>query len=87
MSRVIFWILLIGLVVMAIRAKLKGLGARQQPPLNRQDEREPPRQAPVAEIESMAQCAHCGIHFPASEAVHADGHDYCSPGHVRLPPR
>ena len=87
MSRVIFWILLIGLVVMAIRAKLKGLGARQQPPLNRQDEREPPRQAPVAEIETRAQCAHCGIHVPASEAVHADGHDYCSPGHVRLPPR
>ncbi len=87
MSRVIFWILLIGLVVMAIRAKLKGLGARRQPPLNRQDAREPPRQAPVAEIETMTQCAHCGIHFPASEAVHADGHDYCSPGHVRLPPQ
>ena len=83
MSRVIFWILLIGLVVIAIRAKLKGLGARQQPPLHR----EPPRQAPVAEIETMTQCAHCGIHFPASEAVHADGHDYCSPGHVRLPPQ
>ena len=84
MSRILFWILLIGLVVLAIRAKLKGLAGRQQPPLHR----EPPRQqAPVAEIESMTQCAHCGIHFPASEAVHADGHDYCSPGHVRLPPQ
>ena len=87
MSRVIFWILLIGLVVMAIRAKLKGLGARRQPPLDRQDTREPPRQAPVAEIETMTQCAHCGLHFPASEAVHADGLDYCSPGHMRLPPQ
>ena len=83
MSRIVFWILLIGLVVLALRAKFKGLGARPQPPLDRQ----PPRQAPVAEIETMTQCAHCGIHFPASEAVHADGHDYCSPGHVRLPPR
>ena len=83
MSRVIFWILLIGLVVMAIRAKLKGLGARRQPPPHQ----EAPRQAPAAEIETMTQCAHCGIHFPASEAVHADGHDYCSPGHVRLPPQ
>jgi uncharacterized protein len=27
------------------------------------------------------------VHFPASEAVRADGHDYCSPGHVRLPPK
>ena len=85
MSRILFWILLVGLVVFAIRAKLKGLAARQQPPLDGQPQ--PQRQAPVAEIESMTQCAHCGIHFPASEAVHADGHDYCSPGHVRLPPR
>ena len=83
MSRILFWILLIGLVAFAIRAKLKALAARQQPPLHR----EPPRQQPVAEIETMTQCAHCGIHFPASEAVHADGHDYCSPGHVRLPPQ
>ncbi|BDT61040.1 hypothetical protein MasN3_45340 [Massilia varians] len=83
MSRVIFWLLLIGLVVLAIRAKLKGLGARRQPPPHQA----PPRQAPVGEIETMTQCAHCGIHFPASEAVHADGHDYCSPGHVRLPPQ
>ena len=83
MSRIVFWILLIGLVVMAVRAKLKAFNARQQQPLHRQ----PPPQAPVAEIENMTQCAHCGIHFPASEAVHADGHDYCSPGHVRLPPR
>lgn len=83
MSRILFWILLIGLVVLAIRAKLKGLGARQQPPLHE----EPRPHEPAAQIESMTQCAHCGIHFPASEAVHADGHDYCSPGHVRLPPR
>jgi uncharacterized protein len=41
--------------------------------------------APV-QIEAMAQCTHCGMYFPASESVRADGHDYCSPGHVRLPP-
>lgn len=81
MSRILFWILLVGLVVIAVRAKLKSLHARQKPP------HEPPPQQPVAEIENMTQCAHCGLHFPASEAVHADGHDYCSPGHVRLPPR
>ncbi|MCA1857975.1 hypothetical protein LE190_18885 [Massilia oculi] len=83
MSRVLFWILLVGLVVLAVRAKLKALGARRQPPVQ-----PPPRsEAPAAAIENMAQCAHCGLHFPASEAVHADGHDYCSPGHARLPPR
>jgi len=70
-----------------VRAKLKGLGARQQPPLDRQQGQPPRRQAPPPAIETMTQCAHCGIHFPASEAIHADGHDYCSPGHVRLPPQ
>ena len=78
MSRILFWILLIGLVGFAIRAKLKALSARQQPP----PQHEPPRRQPVAEIETMTQCAHCGLHFPASEAVHAGGHDYCSPGHA-----
>ena len=84
MSRIVFWILLIGLVVLAVRAKLKALQGRAE-----RDRMRPPapHQTPVAEIESMSQCAYCGIHFPASEAVHADGHDYCSPGHVRLPPR
>ena len=36
--------------------------------------------------EAMACCAHCHVYFPASEAVRADGLDYCSPAHVRLPP-
>lgn len=86
MSRILFWILLIGLVVLAVRAKLKALSARQRARDDGQQAHRPANEAPL-EIETMTQCAHCGIHFPASEAVHADGHDYCSPGHVRLPPR
>jgi uncharacterized protein len=31
--------------------------------------------------ESMQRCAHCGVHFPASEAVMADGGVYCSAAH------
>jgi uncharacterized protein len=81
MMRILFWIALVVLVVMAVRAKLKGASVRHQAPA-----RPPARQAP-ARIETMTQCAHCGLHFPASEAVHADGLDYCSPGHVRLPPQ
>jgi len=83
MSRILFWIALIVLVVMAVRAKLKGV-TRQPPPFGQPPQ---PPQQPVREIETMTQCAHCGLHFPASEAVHADGLDYCSPGHVRLPPQ
>lgn len=29
----------------------------------------------------MQRCTHCGVHFPASEAVMADGGVYCSVAH------
>lgn len=82
MSRLLFWIALIILIGFAVRAKLRGAARRH-------DERMPPRPSsppPGTQIENMTRCAHCGLHFPASEAVSADGLDYCSPGHVRLPP-
>jgi uncharacterized protein len=81
MTRILFWIALIVLVIMAVRSKLRAAIKREAPP---QAERPA---APTPQIESMTRCAHCGVYFPASEAVHADGLDYCSPGHVRLPPR
>jgi uncharacterized protein len=75
MTRLLFWLALAVLVVFAIRSKLRASGHT------------PPRPAAPREpqIETMAQCAHCGVHFPASEAVRADGLDYCCPAHVRLP--
>jgi uncharacterized protein len=82
MSRILFWIALIALVIMAVRSKLRAALKRgETPPQTHRPA------APTHEIESMTRCAHCGVYFPASEAVHADGLDYCSPGHVRLPPR
>ncbi len=78
MVRLLFWIGLIVLVVMAIKSKARGSMRPQQPA---------PQARPEPEAEAMARCAHCGVHFPASEAVRADGLDYCSPAHVRLPPR
>lgn len=83
MTRVLFWLALAVLVVFAIRSKLRA-AARVPPAPARRDVREARVEAPA---ESMTACAHCGIHFPASEAVQADGRDYCSPAHVRLPPR
>ena len=81
MSRALFWILLAVLIYFAVRAKLRAAARNHQPHV-------PPQQAapPAAAIENMTSCAHCGLHFPASEALHADGRDYCSPGHLRLPP-
>jgi uncharacterized protein len=84
MIRILVWVALAILVFAAIRSKLRGFIARQNgavPPGRPAG----PARAPEA-IETMACCAHCHMHFPVSEAVRADGLDYCSPAHVRLPP-
>lgn len=81
MMRLLFWLALAVLVVFAIRSKVRAAARAQA-------QAQAPSHRARAEIaaESMTSCAHCGLHFPASEAVHADGRDYCSPAHVRLPP-
>ena len=73
MTRALFWIGLIVLIVFAVRSKLRSM----TPPA--------PPAARTKDGEAMACCAHCHVYFPASEAVRADGLDYCSPAHVRLP--
>lgn len=80
MTKLLFWIALVILVVLAIRHKLH---QASRPPAAGRAQPGPS----TAEPEKMAQCAHCGLHFPASEAVSADGLDYCCPAHVRQPPR
>ncbi len=78
MSRLLFWIALAVLVVMALRSKVRSMTV---PPPGAQ-----PQPGPASDAgEAMACCAHCHVYFPASESVRADGLDYCSPAHVRLP--
>jgi uncharacterized protein len=79
MSRLLFWIALAILVVFAIRTKLREAAPKTPAPGRRPAAR-------GGEAERMAHCAHCGVYFPASEAVSADGRDYCCPAHVRQPP-
>jgi uncharacterized protein len=43
----------------------------------------PPPQAKAPD-EAMAQCAHCGVHFPLNEAVGEAGRVFCSEDHRRL---
>ena len=43
----------------------------------------PPPQAKAPD-EAMAQCAHCGVHFPLNEAVDEAGRVFCSEDHRRL---
>jgi len=95
MSRFLFWIILIIVIGFAVRAKLRAAVRKSQLQQQeqwrqyqqQQQQQQRGRQAEPASIENMTSCAHCGLHFPASEAVRADGLDYCSPAHVRLPPR
>jgi uncharacterized protein len=83
MTRLLFWIALIILVVMAVRSKLRAMtgpgagapGTRSGPAPSR------PR---VEESERMSCCAQCGVYFPSSEAVHEGGRDYCSLAHARV---
>ncbi|MFS2213581.1 PP0621 family protein [Massilia cellulosiltytica] len=88
MTRLLFWIALVILVVAAIRSKLRAAMTRAQGPAT--------GPAPASaggdtkawsrvedQSETMLCCAHCGIYFPASEAVRADGRDYCGTAHAR----
>lgn len=77
MSRLLFWIGFIVLVVMAVRSKLREAAPRQAPGPARR-----PTPAPQVEAERMASCAQCGLHFPASESVRASGRDYCCAAHA-----
>ena len=79
MSRILFWIALFILVAFAVRTKLRSMA--------RKDDALRPHQNTGPDGEPMACCAHCHVYFPASEAIHAGGLDYCSPSHVRLPPQ
>ncbi|MCK9688472.1 PP0621 family protein [Scleromatobacter humisilvae] len=50
----------------------------------------PPRAAaanPVAPPEAMVDCAACGLHFPASEAVRDGALVYCCTAHRDAGPR
>ncbi|MYN00961.1 hypothetical protein GTP41_02495 [Pseudoduganella sp. DS3] len=79
MTRLLFWIALAILVIAAIRSKLRKMGGPGQG--GQPAPRQPQRPAPPA-TEKMLQCAHCGVHFPASENVPANGRDYCCAAHA-----
>jgi uncharacterized protein len=85
MTRLLFWIALIILVVMAIRSKLRAVAARSYQAQTGQGGPMPAGGAArVGETERMSSCAQCGMYFPASEAVRVGGRDYCSPAHAPL---
>jgi uncharacterized protein len=88
MTRLLFWIALIILVVMAVRNKLRGVLEPREPgprPDGAQSGAQARAQAQARvrdESERMSCCAQCGLYFPASEAVSAGGREYCCAAHA-----
>jgi uncharacterized protein len=86
MTRLLFWIALIILVVMAVRNKLRGVLEPRQPG-PQAGGRHPGGQGAARarvrdESERMSCCAQCGLYFPSSEAVAAAGREYCCAAHA-----
>ncbi|OBV37481.1 PP0621 family protein [Janthinobacterium psychrotolerans] len=84
MTRILFWLALVLLVVFAIRSKIRSLQQRQQQRQQSNPFTPPGRVAELPDAELMLCCAHCGVYYPASENVQAKGHDYCSHAHATL---
>lgn len=84
MGKLLFWIVLLAAAWVVVRVLIakgrdvsgpasdgRGDAAPDQPPAKREDT-----------PEAMRQCAHCGVWYPASEAVvSADGRPYCGRAH------
>ena len=99
MSRLIFWLGLVFLVMFAVRSKLRDLQQRNNPQRRNEPPQRPqsgPAPSPAQgggyrragkpeDVETMLCCAHCGVYYPASENVTAQGRDYCSAAHAGLP--
>ena len=77
MTRALFWIALVILVIFAVRSKIRKLNKGQHGAAG--------PAAALEEGEAMACCAHCHVYFPASESLQAEGLDYCSKAHLGLP--
>jgi uncharacterized protein len=70
----LLWIALIACVIWILRGKSAAVHAAAAPP------------RPAVEVgEVMVACAHCGLHFPSSEAVvNGSGAVFCGEEHRRL---
>jgi len=74
MGKLLFWIIVLGVAWLVLRyLVMRGRSVASTEPAAR-------AQVPA---EAMLQCAWCGVHMPASEAVSAaDGRVYCGREHL-----
>ena len=79
--RLLVWLALAFLVILALRKK--GRGKPEADPVQAAPA-PPPVGRPTAGAEDMVCCAHCHIYLPASEAVFRHQETYCSSAHAEL---
>ena len=66
MSRLLFLIAVAIIIFLLVKSFRKSLQRQQDT---------------VSQVEDMVRCAQCGVHFPRSEGIHAEGEYYCSAEH------
>ena len=80
MSRVLVWLVLFGVIWWLLRRpRVPPPGASGTPPR--------PSPPPAPQLVQMVDCAHCGLHFPASEAVRDGARLFCCGAHRDAGPR
>lgn len=78
MPRILLFVLLVFLIWLAVR----WLGGLRKPGARDADATRAAGSQPQQEIETMRQCAWCGAHVPAGEAISLpDGRVYCGSAH------
>jgi uncharacterized protein len=71
-------LLVVGVGLWMLTARLRGPGAGGDKPR--------PRRPPDGKPVEMVECAHCGVHLPAADALPEGSRLYCSDAHRRLGP-
>jgi uncharacterized protein len=82
--RLLVWLLLALLVVLALRKSLRRSLHGQSGEAGAGEERSAPA-AGERPPETMVCCAHCQLHVPASEAVYRGDKAYCCEAHAQMP--
>ncbi|MEY2874708.1 MAG: hypothetical protein RLZZ373_2079 [Pseudomonadota bacterium] len=77
-------LLLILLTVLAVVWLLRG--ARRVPPPARRNDA-PAEDASRRAVQTLARCAHCGLHLTSADSEQRDGQSYCCAAHRRAGPR
>lgn len=79
MLKLLVVLLVVGVGVWSLVSRLRG------PRADRPASGRPADQAGAAPVQ-MVECAHCGLHLPAADALAEGSRLYCSDAHRRLGP-